>query len=200
MRIFNNIILFVFISTSLFGQNKLSEEELKIFQVRAVEYVSIFEFYIKQIAQSKSLESKNADILAASNLFDEKATIEISNLNGTKRKLLLTDYLSKVVARYSEKYEVVVIDFVAAKIENLKEKQDKNGKIYYEGTFKFVQHFYAERKSINSSSVENRKFTYGDVTHKKGKIILKQVTTVIGDQWILKLGDISVDETKPLDP
>jgi hypothetical protein len=203
MKLFCFVILFLTISTSsVVGQKQLSEEELVMFQNRAIDYVVLFEDYIKNIGQSNSSESKNAYILAALDLFEEKATMEVSYLNKDKKisisKKTIQNYLYNL-ARNSLKYEVVVIDFEATKIENLK-KQNKNGVIYYEGNYSYTQRFYAEKKSITSSDIENRKFVIGDVTSKKGKIILKQVTTVIGDQWILKLSDISVDETKPLDP
>jgi len=205
MKLFCFVILFLTISTSsVVGQKQLSEEELVMFQNRAIDYVVLFEDYIKNIGQSNSSESKNAYILAALDLFEEKATMEVSYLNKDKKisisKKPIQNYLYNL-ARLSEKYEVVVIDFEATKIENLIEKQNRDGVIYYEGTYSYTQRFYAEKKSITSSDIENRKFKPGgDVTIKKGKILLKQVTTAIGDQWILKLSDISVDETKPLDP
>ncbi len=205
MKLFCCVILFITISTSsLVGQKKLSQEELVMFQNRAIEYVYLFEYYIKQIGQTNSSESKNAEIIAALDLFEEKATMEVSYLNKdnkiSKSKKPIKNYLYNL-ARLSEKYEVVVIDFEATKIENLIEKQNRDGVIYYEGNYSYTQSFYAEKKSITSSDIENRKFKPGgDVTVKKGKIILKQVNTVIGDQWILKLSDISVEETKPLDP
>lgn len=182
-----------------FAQDNLSKEELDLFQKRAVEYVFNFEYYLQQIAQSEKTEDKNWDIKAALDLFEEKTSIEVSNVNGKKRHYPVKDYLSNVVAKYRDKYDIVVIDFEATKIENLKEMRDDQGKIYYVGSYKFIQHFYAEKKSSPSSGLENRKFVYGDVTSKKGKIFLKLVPTIgIGEEWILKLGDVEVDDTHPI--
>jgi len=201
MKIFYRIIFLIIISSPAFAQKKLSPEDLQRLQKRAVEYVYNFEFYIQQIAQAEKLQDKKADIISALNLFENKATIEVSNLKGIKKKYLISDYLNNSVAKYSERYEVVVIEFLATQIDNLQEKKDENGETYYEGTFKFTQLFCTQKKSLNSTDIENRSFTtcdYGDKTKKKGKVIVRQVTTIQGERWILKLSDITVEETTVL--
>lgn len=202
MKRFFRVLILLIISSNAFGQQKLSSEDLLRLQKRAEEYVYNFEFYIQQIAQSKLTQYKKADIISAINLFESKATIEVSNLKGIKRKYLISDYLNNVVAKYSERYGVVVIDFLATKIEKLKQKKDENGEIYYEGTFSFTQLFCAQKKFLNSLDAEKRSFAacdYSDKTMKKGKTIIRKVTTITGERWVLKLSDITVDETTDLD-
>jgi len=195
--------LFIFIITiPCFGQKKLSEDDLKYLQKRAVEYVYNFEFYIQQIAQTKLLQDKKLDIISALDLFENKATLEVSNLNGNKKNFSISDYLNNIVAKYSDKYGVVVIDFQATKIEKLKQKKDDNGKIYYEGYFYFTQRFCAQKKILVRNDIEKRTFgvcDYSDVTVKMGTVNLTKITTIKGELWVIKLSDITVLETTELD-
>lgn len=191
--------LFIFIfSVPVFSQKKLLPDDLHRLQKQAEEYVYNFEEYVKNIPRA---QHKEWYIIPALNLFEPKATIQVSNLNGNKKQYLLSSYLNNVVAKYSERYSVVVIEFLATKIGDLHEQKDKNGEIYYEGTFKFTQFFRAQKISNSTNDVEKRSFVadYTDVTTKKGKVIVKQVTTINGEQWVLKLSDISVEETNDAD-
>ena len=205
MKHFFRIIILLLITIPAFSQQKLSPEDLQRLQKRAEEYVYNFEYYIKQISKMENMQDKQWDIIAALNLFESNANIEVSNLNGNKYKYLISDYLKNVVAKYSQWYEVVVIDFTVTEIGKLKQKIDVNGDTIYEGTFKYTQLFCAKLKSFNKTDIENRSFSacvnsdYSDKTVKKGKVIVRHVTTIEkGESWIMKLSDISVVETSEL--
>jgi len=195
MKLIRNILIYFAITCPAFGQSSLSKEDLSLLQERATVYVQQFEYLIPKIAISKSFDEKSACIKQISDYFLDDATIEVSNLNGIVKKPLLIDYLKNTVSKYSDRFELVVIDFYATKIEKLREKTDRDGNKYYEGFFSFHQRFCAQKKSIKSFDLENRTFTYCDETVKRGKIKVFTAITIEGEKWFVKLGDITVEKT-----
>lgn len=198
MKLFCVILIFIAITCPTYGQSSLSIEDLTLLQKRATVYVQQFEYLIPKIAISKSVDEKSACIKEISDYFLDDATIEVSNLNGKVKKPLLIDYLKNIVSKYSDKFELVVIDFYATRIEKLNEKTDRDGNKYYEGYFSFHQRFCGQKKSIKSFDLENRTFTYCDETVKRGKIKVFRAITIEGERWFVKLGDITVEKTSAI--
>lgn len=201
MKIFFQILILFAICAPIYSQNKLSPEDLAIMQKRATQYVLNFEYYIKTIAQTKEMEGKKKDIICVLDLFENNATIEVSNLNGTKKVYPISYYMNNVVAKYQQRYSVVVIEFLTIEIGKFKEKEDENGEIFYESTFKYTQLFCAQKSGLRYTEYEKRSFAtcdYKDKSKKRGKVIVKKVTTINGESWLLYLSDITVEETTEL--
>ena len=186
------ILLLLLVPNLLSAQKTLSKYELDNFQKKALEYVGNFQSYVIDLAQKR----KQTTIDLAMHLFDPAAKISVS---GNNKPYDIYDYLSNVVPGYGKRNSIVVIKFEASKIDNLVQKKDAKGDVYYEGTYSFTQLFGANKKAPLTNNGERPRidhFDYSDVTHKTGKIIIKKLITIEGAKWIMKLGDISVKDCK----
>jgi hypothetical protein len=196
------VLFFIFLTVSsdaLFAQNALAGEDLERFKKRAVEYIDNFQNLIKDMVATKDPEDKKEDITAILFYFIENSKMEVANLSGNNRKVLLKDYLTNSVAKYNERFAMVVLEFDVAQneLEEFIEKRDSNGEIYYEAAFTFVQIFKAIKNPVVNDVEHPLKYDVSDKTKKRGVIIVKKGMTITGEKWILKLGDISVEEIIP---
>ena len=197
------ILFFLSANNLLATPDKLSSEDIKRLQDRAIKYVGEFENFIKEIGETNSIDNKQTLIAAASYLFESKATIEVSNIKTSdKSPRPIKIYLSNLL-KLSRKYGIITIKFSHVYVddkEKLKEKTDENGNTYYEGYCSFKQCFCATQTDgmTLNNDIEKRPYTsctYGDCTVKKVKIVVTKVTTVKGERWVLKLSNITIIET-----
>lgn len=199
------ILFFLLCSNAVFCQHDLKQEDIERLQHRGKEYVKNFEDFIVDISSTKTDEGKLAPIHSAYDLFESTATIEVSNrITNKRKKYSIKEYLMDVVRNYSNHYGAVVITYVniVADWKNLQAIKDRNGEDIYVGSFSFKQCFCAGKNAILNSDIEKRNFeqcdAYKDCTKKRGEIIVRKVTTVKGERWILKLGNITVVETSDI--
>jgi hypothetical protein len=187
-RYFFILIFFANNSIALFGQITLSEADKQAFEVQAKRKIKSFEYNIKQILND--VTNRSTWIEESARLFKPNATIEVAGKKSGITKHLIANYLNIVIPKYSQKYSVVVIDFIAIRIGDFKEMKHANGKIYYEAEIEFKQRFC--RSEDKSKGGELSEFDYCDTTDKKGTIVLEQKTNRKGNYWQLLLGDIKV--------
>ncbi len=189
-------ILFAFIgATKAFGQQNsdgaskiLSQEQIAGFKEQAIKTINDLEKFVQVIANKKnSLDKRNDAIELALDLFiSDTTTIEISSLSSNKThtypiggylaRLKLLPYASVKITWYKI---YLGRDFV------------KGPDGYYYGSATFLQKF----EGISNNEVGN----YTDITKRHIIIVLKKLDVLEGDnktdKYVLKLGDIKVEET-----
>lgn len=177
-------------------------------QELAQEKIEMFTNLVLRVATTPSdgsdasKEMKEWTIDQVISLFTEDAVVETSNKNNDiKNDWPISKYMNDIVGNYSNRYQVLVMEFEAVTaFDNWEEKTDKNGKVYYEGKFSYTQRFCGKKiggeiKSFEIEEVKTPKFDYCDTTIKEGKAIVYSYQTFNGVIWQLKLDDIKVLQT-----
>ena len=188
------LIGFVFISNA-FGQNvdpaateTLSPNQIASYREQAIKSIFDLETYLQIISnKKKSLSQRNMSLDLAIDLFQsDTVTVETSSLKSpVNHTYTIRLYLNKLKLLPYSTVKIVWYKVYLSRTFTL--GTDSN----YYGTATFLQRF--EGKSNNEMG------SYKDVTQKKIQIILKKIGGFNGPErnirFILKLGDIKVEET-----
>lgn len=196
--------LMICLSSSVFAQNTLTQEEKVAIQNRVRQKVEEFQGYLGTIANIKlssnqrlrSIESAlslfigKGDRYSITNEYGKKESrkpvqMQLSSINSSiKRSLAMRTYLDntyKNVHKYG-KVEITSADLV--RVDNLTQTGDGT----YEAMAYYVQKYIAYKDG---------KVAYSDITGKKIKVYVTALPIPGGVIWEAKLGDVYVTSTNP---
>jgi len=167
----------------------LTPEQIGGFREQAIKTINDLEKFIQIITNKRSsFDKKNDAIELALDLFiADTTTIEVSSLkSGGIRTFEIGAYLAKLK----------LLPYASVKITWYKiylgSNFVKSPDGYYYGSATFLQRF----EGISNNEMGN----YTDITKRHITIVLKKLDALEGDikvdKYILKLGDIKVEETK----
>lgn len=166
---------------------KLTDEEIANFRDQAIKSVTDLSRYIKIIADKKQeLTTRNKGVDLAIELFaSEKNIVQVSSLKNSTKPLKIRAYFNKIKVLLYNSVDITWYDIYLSK--EFRQGPDSQ----YYGTATIFQKF-------EGNNVETGK--YIDITKKSIQIIIKKVKYNVGltekERWVLKLGDINVEETK----
>ncbi len=167
---------------------KLLPEQIDAFKKQAITSVTELSRYISIIADKrKETTSRNNAIELAISLFaSENNVVQVSSIKGMTKSVKIRNYFNKIkVLPYSSVkitwYDIYLSsDFI----------QGTDGKYY--GTATIFQKF--------EGTYNKEMGTYRDITKKNISLVVEKVKYVDGlnekERWVLKLGDINVEETR----
>jgi hypothetical protein len=178
----------IILPQSMYCQNTLSNADLELFKTQAHQKVRSFEHCIRQIMND--VNSRQAFIERALNLFKPNATIEVAGKKSGNRTIPIVSYLNSTVPKYAQNNKIVVINFIAVKIGEWSSKTNNKGKVYYEAPITFSQRFCWRKKSADFD-VSN--FDYCDLTVKESTVTIEEKVGIKGNYWQLLLGNIEVN-------
>lgn len=168
---------------------EVTESMKRDFENKVQEKVANLSNYISVIgSKTRSATEKDECIEAAMEMFrDERCKMQVSSVNNSSIKSYpIRTYLNRL--RLLNYQSVNIQWFDVCLISNLVKTQTPN---LYEGVVSLMQRFNAVRGDGGR---------YQDVTKKNIKVFVKLDQTMIAGQmrktWSVKLGDISVKETK----
>ena len=171
---------------------KISPEQMAVFKTRAVSVVADLNRHIavmidKSDGSSGGIQRRKTAVELALLLFtSDTSIVEVSSLRSPKKKrLAIRKYLNNIQLLAYKRVEItwygiyLSSDFI-----------ERNGKYY--GTATITQKFEG------TSNIELGK--YVDITTKNIQVVVEQVEEFKGissnKRWVLRLGDITVDETR----
>lgn len=169
---------------------EVTEEMKRDFENKVEESVANLSTYISVVgSKTRGNDDKNKSIELAMELFrDERCKMQVSSVNNSSIKSYpMRTYLNRLrLLNYSH---VDIQWYDVCLISNLIKTQD--GSNMYEGVVSVMQRFDAVRGDGGR---------YYDITKKNIKVYVKLDQTMIAGKvrktWSIKLGDISVKETK----
>lgn len=198
MKKFFVSIVMIMVFASLQAQQEMQDASKSIevtesmkrdFENKVQEKVANLSNYISVIgSKTRSATEKDECIEAAMEMFrDERCKMQVSSVNNSSIKSYpIRTYLNRL--RLLNYQSVNIQWFDVCLISNLVKTQTPN---LYEGVVSLMQRFNAVRGDGGR---------YQDVTKKNIKVFVKLDQTMIAGQmrktWSVKLGDISVKETK----
>lgn len=190
-------VLFILLCFTMYcnGQGtgeKISPEQMAVFKTRAVSVVADLNRHIavmidKSDGSSGGIQRRKTAVELALLLFtSDTSIVEVSSLRSPKKKrLAIRKYLNNIQLLAYKRVEItwygiyLSSDFI-----------ERNGKYY--GTATITQKFEG------TSNIELGK--YVDITTKNIQVVVEQVEEFKGissnKRWVLRLGDITVDETR----
>lgn len=171
---------------------KLSAEQMEVFKTRAVTVVADLNRHIavminKSDGSPHGIQRRKTAVELSLMLFtSDTSIVEVSSLRSPKKKrLTIRKYLNNIQLLAYKKVEItwygiyLSSDFI-----------ERDGKYY--GTASITQKFEGV------SNIELEKYT--DITTKNIQVVVEQVEEFIGvtgsKRWVLRLGDITVNETR----
>lgn len=169
---------------------RFTEEQLKKFELRAMDMLQDLMFQINIIAYKKNTnDKKNAAITASMNLFSSEGnTVEVRSLKNPASKPLyrkIREYLNLLKSlSYSD------VKFSAFEIEIAEELTLGKDNKYY-GELSFCQKFEGDQQV----QVQERfkPVRVEDITCKRIQVIVQKDEGFDGEIWRVFFGDISVD-------
>ncbi|MCO5247708.1 MAG: hypothetical protein M9887_01995 [Chitinophagales bacterium] len=172
----------------------LTDEQKENFKKEAANAIEDLMGLINKIGDPQySNQERNDAINSAVALFlDESKTVEVTSIKTPNAKAYhkIRAYLNRikmVVYNYkSVKYTAYDIGFASDF------KKGTDGNYYAEATF--CQLFQAKTKTSSTEYDRNQEFNIRDVTCKRVTIILERVEVLGNVEFILKLGDIYVED------
>lgn len=193
----------IFFSQNFYSQKlELTKKDKEEFKRRAVRMIVLFKESLKVIPTFNAEPIlKDKAISNVLRMFVKDAEIEIAIASQPKPISKKIGVYLASLANYEAKRELVQIDIIDFKVEDIKPHPTQLGShiIKYE----FVQRFYKKKNFVNISipgeeKLESIKWDYIDDTTKSGEGIIKKVSTINGTKWMMLLGDIKVKDIKVL--
>lgn len=189
--------------TIAYDSLELSEAQKEEFKLLIMDKINAFQDFLGVISSRQATErTKQFTILSALELFINQGEkpdkcpdgncvpveIQVSSLYRPTVTYPIKQYLN--ITAHSKKYfKVNITQAKACHVGNLYPiDKDKFGKTIYEGVATYFQ------KYVGYDS--EGKVSYEDITQKKVLVRVSFTTGPGGGQWMIKLGDVTVEETK----
>lgn len=173
----------------------ISKQDIANMTALATQKIKNLSQAFQDIPTIKNKVNKNNIIRETRKQFTDSATVEIGYANRKNETVLIDSYLKNRLTGYGKRYKIVDVYFVSFKLGKFKPLKGKPGQ--YVMNYSFVQRF--SRSSKGKRNPEGLViYDYQDETTKTGKLIIKQVTDVIGTHWKMFFDSIHVKDIKVL--
>lgn len=202
------VIIWFILSLPVFAnsQNALTPEDRKYIKTQTSEYLKAVFSRLEQLGssgQGMTDGRRNRLIETILSYFEDTTKVQVINLSKRKNTYKIDNYLRNVVANYTKRYDIVILDIEVKsfKISDLNPVKDSTGQIIlYKCSYTFIQGFCAKKKNeTKEAPISNNPddFDICEETTKSGEVIVKRsFSQTKGDRWVISLGNIKANHIK----